>query len=163
EWGGDLAGAVKWARRRLEVYRPLAGGRLPGDFLTERADAYVMVAELELDRPGPAPHGPSLPGPAREGNPGGRPPPRARAPDRPAEDQAPYDRQAGLARIYLARGKYHLFRYERNGAGDDREAAAAPLKKAWSLLTRVQDARAHQPDDLYRLALAHALWGRLAD
>jgi hypothetical protein len=69
-------------------------------------------------------------------------------------DEAPLARQAGLARIALARGKYYFLHKE------NAEAEKA-LQLAKRLLNQLRDKNKHHPEDLYRLALADTLLGQV--
>jgi tetratricopeptide (TPR) repeat protein len=147
DWTGDADRAVQKYREQLAVYEPLPADRLPGDYLTERADTRVTIAELELDRPRPAADVARLLDEAEAEY-------RRCWGDDALERGSPAAK-AALARVAVARGKYHFLRKED-------AAATQALAAAERLLTQLRDEKAYQPADLYRLALVKALDHQLA-
>jgi tRNA A-37 threonylcarbamoyl transferase component Bud32/tetratricopeptide (TPR) repeat protein len=146
DWIGQADLAVQQYRAGLAMYEQLHAERLPGDYLTERADMRVTIAELELDRPRPAVDVPRLLDEAEA---------EYRRCFGDAEGRASPVARAALARLAVARGKYHFLRKEGS-------TATGALGLAERLLTQLHDERAYQPGDLYRLALVKALRHQLA-
>jgi tetratricopeptide (TPR) repeat protein len=151
DWTNQVDKALEQFRRRVGLYarlRPPFDERLPGDYLTERADARLKVVELELDRDQPAADVPVLLDQAEAEY-------KHCWPDAPEAD-TPLALKALLGRAAAARGKYHFRRQE------TRKAAEA-LQVAEGLLKQVRDANALRPYDLYRLAVVRALDAQLHD
>jgi hypothetical protein len=135
----------------LAVYarlQPPHDERLPGDYLTERADIRIKIAELELDRQQPAADVPTLIQQAEAEY-------RRCWPDAP-ENELPLPLQALLGRVEVARGKYHFFRKET-------AKATTAVKDAEEHLKTVRAEKADRLYDQYRLALVFALKAQLPD
>jgi tetratricopeptide (TPR) repeat protein len=137
---GNMGEAVKYHKVRLEYYRTKLLDKLPGAFLTERADTKVELAGLELDRP----NGdlPSIPGLLDEAE--------TEYAWLLEEDPEAAPLKAGLAQIHVTRGTYH----HRQG---NRAKAEAELDMAHSLLQDLENKKRMRPDDYYNRAVVHAL------
>jgi tRNA A-37 threonylcarbamoyl transferase component Bud32/tetratricopeptide (TPR) repeat protein len=147
---GDPQKALDSYRQRVRYYQENAdalGPRLPGAFETERIDAAVAVAELELDQADRVPATvPQLLG-------------QAAAEYRlllngEAEDKAPPGLVAGLAELHLLWGKYYCRQ-------DQAEKAREELRAAKALYQSLEDAKKAQSDDYYYWAAAYALQSEL--
>ncbi len=149
DWGGDLGNALRHARNRLTIYDPLGKEPLPGDYLTERADALRTVAELELDRDRPADDVAELLDQAESEY-------RSILASTKSEgaEAPPPALQSGLAENAVTRAKYHVLRGEWEKAG-------RALAEAETELRKLRDARADRSGDLYQFALLFALRARL--
>jgi tetratricopeptide (TPR) repeat protein len=144
---GQVDEAVKQYRKGLDVYKQLPppfDQRLPGDYLTERANMRISVVDFELDRPEPAADVLSLLDLAEAEY-------RRCCGDTPVDD-ASRALKRGLARVAVARGKYHFLRKELTPATE-------ALESADKLLTQLGDEKGY--NDLYRLALVYALQHQL--
>jgi tRNA A-37 threonylcarbamoyl transferase component Bud32 len=153
DWQGDPREAARQHRKRLDYYRAnhaCLGPRLPGAYRTERADAAVAVAELEIDLAGPADQVAGLLRAAADEYTG--------LLDGQSEDDCCPELQAGLAQTHLGWGRHHAG----DGTPDGRKQAADELHNAEKLIKALDDAGKAQSDDYYNLAVAAALRAELA-
>src|SRR5262249_27091148 len=148
---GDLDKALTYHRQRVRYYQDKAavlGARLPGAFETERAEASVTLAELELDQGNVIPE--TVLQLLRQATTeyqlllNGEP-----------EDKAPPPLMAGLAELHLAWGKYY------RSSGQQRDARGE-LQAAEALYQSLEEAKKAQSDDYYFWAATYALLGELA-